>query len=482
MVNHDVQPGAVGARLAAGTLKTRDAVAISVSILAPGMAMLLNVPGVAAVAGGSTPLAFLLGGCGCLALAFVVVGFTGRMAGAGYAYTYISRGLGRGWGFLAGWLYAFGVLCFVPMTMAAVAYLACDLLGLPNGWWSPVFVVGMVALLALAVVRVAVTTRVQLLLGALTVALILVVDVVVTVRGGAHGNTWAPFTFDHTVKGGFSGVFYGIILGITSYIGFETAADFGEETDNPRRAIPVAVLTSVVLAMAFYLWTTYGLSIGFGVDNGATFGGDSFALKTVATRFVGPSLGVLVELGALLSAFVVCVGCASAATRTMYAMAREGVLPARLATLHRRFQTPVVATVAVTVLGTVLALLVGYRLASTDLGASPAISVYYFFATLGTLVVIVVYIGLCVAATTYFRRAEHRANVFLRLLAPVIGTAVFGVALFGSIYPTPTAPLNLSPYLATLWLLLGIAVLAGLRIRRPDAVASIGTILGEEGA
>jgi amino acid transporter len=110
-------------------------------------------------------------------------------------------------------------------------------------------------------------------------------------------------------------------------------------------------------------------------------------------------------------------------------MAREGVLPARLATLHRRFQTPVVATVAVTVLGTVLALLVGYRLASTDLGASPAISVYYFFATLGTLVVIVVYIGLCVAATTYFRRAEHRANVFLRLLAPVIGTAVFGVAL-----------------------------------------------------
>ncbi|MDT7684958.1 MAG: hypothetical protein QOG57_5268, partial [Pseudonocardiales bacterium] len=238
MVNHDVQSGAVRARLAAGSLKTRDAVAISVSILAPGMAMFLNVPGVAAVAGGSTPLAFLAGGCGCLALAFVVVGFTRRMAGAGYAYTYISRGLGRGWGFLAGWLYAFGVLCFVPMTMAAVAYLACDLLGLPNGWWSPVFVVGMVTLLALAAVRFALTTRVQLLLGVLTVALILVVDVVVTVRGGAHGNTWAPFTFGHTVKGGFSGVFYGIILGITSYIGFETAADFGEETDNPPPSHP----------------------------------------------------------------------------------------------------------------------------------------------------------------------------------------------------------------------------------------------------
>jgi len=66
-----------------------------VSLIAPGMAMLLNTSGVAVAAGGSTPLAFLLGGIGCLALAFVVVGFSRRMASAGYAYTYASRSLGR---------------------------------------------------------------------------------------------------------------------------------------------------------------------------------------------------------------------------------------------------------------------------------------------------------------------------------------------------------------------------------------------------
>jgi len=53
-------PAAPGQRLAKGSLTTLDAVAISISILAPGMAMLLNVPGVALIAGGSTPLAFLL--------------------------------------------------------------------------------------------------------------------------------------------------------------------------------------------------------------------------------------------------------------------------------------------------------------------------------------------------------------------------------------------------------------------------------------
>src|SRR6201991_2758548 len=107
-------------RLAKGTLSTLDAVAISISILAPGMAMLLNVPGVAVIAGGSTPLAFLLGGVACLALAFVVIGFTRRMASAGYAYTYASRSLGKGAGFMAGWLYFFGMICFVPMTMSGV--------------------------------------------------------------------------------------------------------------------------------------------------------------------------------------------------------------------------------------------------------------------------------------------------------------------------------------------------------------------------
>ncbi len=91
--------------------------------------MLLNVSGVAATSGGSTPLAFLLGGIACLALAFVVIGFTRRMASAGYAYTYASRSLGKGAGFMAGWLYFFGMICFVPMTMSGVGYLAADLLG-----------------------------------------------------------------------------------------------------------------------------------------------------------------------------------------------------------------------------------------------------------------------------------------------------------------------------------------------------------------
>src|SRR5450755_4928882 len=182
--------------LARSALSTWDAIAISVSVVAPGMAMLLNVPGVALVAGGSTPLAFLLGGIGVLALAFVIIGFTRRMASAGYAYTYASRSIGKEGGFVAGWLYAFGLACFVPMTVAGGAGLAIHLLGLDRRVWFPFFLIGMALLVVLSIIRIKVTTRVQLLVGAITVAIIVIVDLIVTGKGGASGNTLQPFTLD----------------------------------------------------------------------------------------------------------------------------------------------------------------------------------------------------------------------------------------------------------------------------------------------
>src|SRR6266513_5109302 len=153
----DLIPGAATGELAHGSLRLIDAIAISVSVIAPGMAMLLNVSGVALVAGTSTPFAFLLGGIACLALAVVVIGFTRRMASAGYAYTYTSRSLGQGAGFLTGWLYFFGFFCFVPMTMAGVGGFTRDLIatewwsGIPTWSWFAIFLVGMALLVFLAV-------------------------------------------------------------------------------------------------------------------------------------------------------------------------------------------------------------------------------------------------------------------------------------------------------------------------------------------
>ncbi len=382
---------------------------------------------------------------------------------------------------MAGWLYFFGMICFVPMTMSAVGYLAANLLGLNPKLWILFFFIGMALFLVLSIIKVKVTTRVQLVVGIATVAIIVLVDLVTTVKGGSHGQALGAFSFGHTNTGGFNGVFYGIIFGVTSYIGFETAADFGEETANPRRYIPIAVIAATLFAVVFYLWTTYSITIGYGVTNGAKMGADPVALKTTATTFVGSWLGTLVEIGGMVAAFIVSVACATAGARTLFAMGREGVLPAAFGRTHARFKTPVNATIAVAVVATLMALLIGYPLSDSAFGQP--FSNYYFWATTGTLLIIVVYIMLCVGGIVFFWRTRDTRNwnPLVHVAIPVIGAIVFGAALYGSIHPTPPGILKWTPYVALVWLVVGAGVLLWLRSQRPDSVAQIGSILGEEG-
>jgi amino acid transporter len=210
-------------------------------------------------------------------------------------------------------------------------------------------------------------------------------------------------------------------------------------------------------------------------------GADPVALKTTATTFVGSWLGTLVEIGGMCAAFIVCVACATAAARTLFAMGREGVLPAAFGKTSPRFQTPVNATIAVTVIATVMALLIGYPLSDSAFGQP--FSNYYFWATTGTLVIIVVYIMLCIGGIVFFYRTRdsRKWNPFVHVAIPLIGAIVFGAALYGSIHPTPPGILKWTPYVALVWLVLGIGTLLWLRARRPDSVAQIGSILGEEG-
>jgi amino acid transporter len=469
--------------LAKGSLRTIDAIAISVSVLSPAMAMDLNTGGVAAIAGGSTPLSTLLGGIGCLALGFVVVGFTRRMAAAGYAYTYISRSMGKRWGFLGGWLYAFGFAAFVPMTMSAVGYLAATLLGLHGSYdWFLFFLLGMVLLLVLSLIRVRVTTKFQLLVGITTVLLFFIIDLIVTGKGGAHGQSLGAFTFSHTVTGGFHGVFYGLILGVTSYIGFESAADFGEETRNPRRAVPIAVIAAVTFAIVFYVFTTYAATIGFGVTQlqktPLPWVNGTFA--AIADTYVGHAAGTLVEIGAMLSAFIVCVACATAGSRTLFAMGREGVAPRWFSHTHRTFKTPFNATVTIAVVATIVAAVVGFEFASKAMGGD-AFTVYYLLATIGTLAVVLVYIGLCLGGIGFFYRTTQRFNPLIHGLIPLVGAVIFGAALYGSIWPLPPSPIDTAIYITAAWLAIGIGVLAWLSRRQPERIDRIGSILGEEG-
>jgi amino acid transporter len=200
----------------------------------------------------------------------------------------------------------------------------------------------------------------------------------------------------------------------------------------------------------------------------------------VAQTYIGTFMSKLVIIGALLSAFIVCVACATASSRTLFAMGRESVIPTWFSKTHARFKTPVNATLTVVVLATIIAVIVGYGFGSKDLGGD-AFTVYYEMATIGSLAVILVYIALCLGAIPYFRRESRRFNPLIHGLVPIIGAVIFAAAWYGSVYPVPPAPINATPYVVAAWLIIGIVFVVWLSNRRPEAIERIGSILGEEG-
>ena len=165
----------------------------------------------------------------------------------------------------------------------------------------------------------------------------------------------------------------------------------------------------------------------------------------------------------MLSAFIVCVACATAASRTLFAMGREGVLPKALGHTSPRFQTPVNATICVTVLATVMALLIGYPFSDSAFGEP--FSNYYFWATTGTLLIIVVYIMLCIGGIVFFYRTRdsRRWNPLVHVVgaADRRGRVRRGPVRLGP--PDPGGHLGLDTVLALIWLAVGVGVLLWLR-------------------
>ena len=109
-----------------------------------------------------------------------------------------------------------------------------------------------------------ISTRVQLTLALISIAVVLIFFI--TVIADLGGDNDVAKAFDPSPAGGFSGILFGVLYGVLIFVGFETAANLAEETAEPKRAIPRAVLGAVAIVSIFYLIAAYVEVAGFGFD------------------------------------------------------------------------------------------------------------------------------------------------------------------------------------------------------------------------
>lgn len=252
-----------------------------------------------------------------------------------------------------------------------------------------------------------------------------------------------------------------------SFAGFEGAATLGEETSRPKRTIPRAIAMAVLLTGAFYLLVSYTQSEGFGLSGAGVkaFASSSAPLGALAQTYVGSAMAAIIMFGATISALSSALATATAGSRILFALGRDGFGPQALGRSHPRYASPYMALAAVMVSAVVTDLLLAGQIGT---------NVFGWLGTIGVLALLLVYAVTQVAAMRLFGRIGRWKG--LQFVEPVVAIVLMGYTLYSNVFPVPAAPYNDFPYVVLAWIVLGVV----LTVTSPSAAARLGAHFAEE--
>jgi amino acid transporter len=471
-------------RLGGKKLSLVDVLAQSVGFIGPVFSAAFIIPLIIGVnfaargAGTSAALAVLLAAVGIFALGWIVAQYAKRIHAAGSLYDYVSNGLGKTTGAAAGWLYYSGTIILTTGLGVLLGWYVNDNLlpvweidlDLPFWVWDGIFTILLFVVLYFGV---KISTRVQLTLALVSIAVVLFFFITVIIDLGGDNDFGKAFEPSPSPDG-FTGILFGVLYGVLIFVGFETAANLAEETADPKRSIPRAVLGAVVIVSVFYLIAAYVEVAGFGFDlavitSPEVAGGPLFALGAPGSSSGSEFWLKILLLVVLLDMLAVYVGAAVASTRGTFALARDRRLPAALATVSKKYGTPAGAIILLMVVQVVLIVVAESNETFLALPEQPshAYSVFAWCATFGAFALIVVYLVLSLGSLFGLTDPKGRAGI---IVSAIVGIVVTAAAIYGSFYQVPS-PTLIAPWAALIWGVIGLLYMLAVRGREPASDA-----------
>ena len=436
-----------------------EAIALSIGIMAPTAAMALNGVGVSALIGRAVPLAFILATIGVMLVSYAFWRLSAHFSHAGSVYAFSGATLGPQAGFFSGWALFGTYLAFTCASTAETGLFGVaffDGSGIWNGAeWVVIALVAGALITFLAVGDIRVATRTLLTVEGVSVTLIVLLVVIIFVKllaGSAPDNQ--GFTTDiFKVPGGTSvdTVATAAVFGFLSFAGFEGAAALGEETADPKRNIPRAISTAVLVMGGFYIVVIIAQTLGFGTDaNGVkAFSGSAAPFDDLSKMYAGAALRDLINLGATVSAFASGLGTATAGSRILFAMSRDGFENAPTAKVSKRSGAPVGALAVVMTIA--LSAMVIQRIIGTS-----AVNAFFYPGIIGVLSLLVAYMVTNLGAIK-FLWFDHRRAPLWQIVVPILGMAFLGYTIYKQV-SGQVFPYDRFPYVVLGWLLLSIVV------------------------
>ncbi len=438
------------------SMRTVEALGLALSLMSLTLSMSFLVPLAVQTAGTAAPLAFLVSGAAMIVIAFSFLAFSREIAHAGSVYAFVGSVFGARWGFLTAWVlllsYAGGCTATFALTgNFAAASLAHLGLHQPHLWLLVAAPSGVLTVW-LALRQIGSITHLMLGLECISILAIVALGVVILRH---NPGTLAPFHPDP--HRGLSGIGAAMVFAVFCYSGFEGAATLGEETYQPRRAISIAMISALLVAIVVYVFSTYTQLVGYGMDRIQALADAPAPLDSLSTRYISGGYGAFLDFAAALSAFACSLGLLTAAARLLYALSRGG-LSRRLNAIDKQHACPRPAVLLIGLLSLVCLLTFG-----SWAGAQAYSDAVY--ATTG-LAIILVYMAMCFAQGVHAFRTRRAAGCLLC----TVGLLVLCWPLANSLYPVPAWPRFLWPLLNVGWLGAGLLLLV---IRPQIAQASL---------
>jgi amino acid transporter len=450
-----------------GRLSLVGALAQSIGFMGPVFSVAALLPlivGVSATgrgAGAATPIAIVIAGVGICGVGWIIAQYAKRIHLCGSLYEYICDSAGPRAGVITGWLYYGAMLILGTATFLVLGGLTQSFLqsafSVNVPWWP--LALGYVAIVvAVIVVGVQVSVRAQLILAMFSAAVVLIFSLIVIGRGGHGGHSLSAAPFNPLSIGRLD-LLYGVLYGINMFIGFESAANLAEETADPKRHVPRAVMLSLTIVGAYFVVAAYAQDAGFGM-NAAAWKASPSPLQDLASghEFGSAAFGDFISVLIILDILAVAIGVGVACTRGMLAMARQGRLPAALAATHRRYQTPVrgAALLGIVSAVAVVAVWLGDGIFSRATGQPGVLQpqwapMFGWMAGFGGMGLALMYLAVSAAGVRGLWSQVSHAKL---LVAAAVGVAVSAGAVFGNVYQA-ASPLNTVPWALLVWVVLG---------------------------
>ena len=301
------------------------------AIIGTGIFVLIGVA--AGVAGPAVILSFIIAGFVALLTGLSTAELSSFIHESGGSYIYTAKAFGEFPGFVVGWMKSFDYIVGASAVSIGFAAYLTYFLGIPETSGTLIIIATLWPLILMVlnmkgIKEASWTTNLLVSLKILALLLFIVVGGSALITSGDYSNYYPFF------PNGFSGVMSGAAIIFFAFIGFNTIAVMAEEINDPEKNVPRAILGAFAVCTLLYI----GVSIvAVGVVDWHMLGTSGapleFALKTVTDNIF---VLQFVAISALFATTSVIMASIMGGSRTLFAMARQGVLPKGLSTISHR--------------------------------------------------------------------------------------------------------------------------------------------------